>query len=584
MRQTKKGRKTTRNFRTTRRKRGGMPPRLDERTLKYLQGLQVRIEKEKEKKQNSESQYKALQYSEESYKKYLADQAKKEAEKEEAEKKALADAKAKAAADAKARTEAAAKAAAAKVLADAKAKEAADAKAKTEADNAAKIAAAAEILEQKRLQKAADEAAKEERKRLRAEAEKVAAAEAALAAAAAAAEKKRIQSEKKAQKKLEKAQTLAATSTNSERSTSSYASAKSHTTPIGLDVDTSGLSVADIDISLAKSLSPTMSRPITPIDKNGEYNPLFWDQFFTPEEIKDLSRDVSCTSIDNTKFFIPEIQAKNVKIGSVVVDSKKAASINRVLCKLIRIFGIMEAKFNELKFEYELLWKGTRAITLATGVSIDTHDIDMEIINRDRKDESDPEDRIHGIENRRYLARHIGTFIVNLISGARLSILDPQTPGVMNPDIIKISYMVGDNAYIPILDLSFDKKYTIKINDLPHSIADRDEKYIETITTTGLYKHPSIVSMKREKEVYLQKFTIENKKNDMEKMKAGLFKIDFALGKITKTPVDMRSKKLTEEDIEKKNKLQALIDARLAESKAQARSQKPSSNSNASKP
>ena len=584
MRQTKKGRKTTRNFRTTRRKRGGMPPRLDERTLKYLQGLQVRIEKEKEKKQNSESQYKALQYSEESYKKYLADQAKKEAEKEEAEKKALADAKAKAAADAKARMEAAAKAAAAKVLADAKAKEAADAKAKTEADNAAKIAAAAEILEQKRLQKAIDEAAKEERKRLRAEAEKVAAEKAALAAAAAAAEKKRIQSEKKAQKKLEKAQTLATTSTNSERSNSSYASAKSHTTPVGLDVDTSGLSVTDIDISLAKSLSPTRSRPITQIDKNGEYNPLFWDQFFTPEEIKELSRDMNCTSIDNTKFFIPEIQAKNVKIGSVVVDSKKAASINRVLCKLIRIFGIMEAKFNELKFEYELLWKGTRAITLATGVSIDTHDIDMEIINRDRKDESDIEDRVYGIENRRYLARHIGTFILNLISGERLSILDPQTPGVMNPDIIKISYMVGDNAYIPILDLSFDKKYTIKINDLPHSIADRDEKYIETITTTGLYKHPSIVSMKREKEVYLQKFTIENKKNDMEKMKAGLYKIDFALGKITKTPVDMRSKKLTEEDIEKKNKLKALIDARLADSKAKVQSQKPSSNSTASKP
>ena len=286
MRQTKKGRKTTRNFRTTRRKRGGMPPRLDERTLKYLQGLQVRIKKDKEKKQNSESQYKALQYSEESYKKYLAERVKNEAEKEEAEKKALADAKAKAAADAKARMEAAAKAAAAKVLADAKAKEAADAKAKTEADKAEKAKAAAEILEQKRLQKAIDEAAKKDRMSLREEAEKVAAAEAAAAAVAAAAEKKRIQSEKKAQKKLEKAKTLAATSTNSERSNSSYASAKSHTTPIGLDVDPSGL---DTDISLAKSLSPMVSRPIIQIDKNGEYNPLFWDQFFTPEEIKELA-------------------------------------------------------------------------------------------------------------------------------------------------------------------------------------------------------------------------------------------------------------------------------------------------------
>ena len=87
MRQTKKGRKTTRNFRTTRRKRGGMPPRLDERTLKYLQGLQARIEKEKEKKQNSESQYKALQYSEESYKKYLADQAKRQLKKKRLKRK-----------------------------------------------------------------------------------------------------------------------------------------------------------------------------------------------------------------------------------------------------------------------------------------------------------------------------------------------------------------------------------------------------------------------------------------------------------------------------------------------------------------
>ena len=576
MRQTKKGRKTTRNFRTTKRKRGGMPPpRLNDSTKKHLQAQLANQQQQQRQRQRA---YAQLEAEIAANKKYEEDQARNKREKEEAEKKALADAKAKAAADAKARMEAAAKAANAKVLADAKAKEAADAKAKTEAEKAEKAKAAAEILEQKRLQKAIDEAAKKERMTLREKAEKVAAAEAALAAAAAAAEKKRIKSEKKVQKRLEKALNLATTSTNSERSNSSYASAKSHAS---LDVDPSGL---DVDISLAKSLSPTVSRPIPPIDKNGEYNPLFWSKFFTPEEITELSLDVNCTSIDNTKFFIPEIQAKNVKIGSVVVDSKTATSINRVLCKLIRIFGIMEAKFNELKFEYELLWKGTRAITLDTGVSIDTHDIDMEIINRDRKDESDPEDHIYGIENRRYLARHIGTFIVNLISGVRLSILDPETPGVMNPDIIKISYMVGDNAYIPILDLSFDKKYTIKINDMPHSIADRDEKYIETITKTGLYKHPSIASMKREKEVYLQKFTIENKKNDMEKMKAGLFKIDFALGKITKTPVDMRSKKLTEEDIEKKNKLQALIDARLAESKAQARSQKPSSNSNASKP
>jgi len=590
MRQTKKGRKTTRNFRKTKRKRGGMPPRLDERTIKYLQGLQKRLEKEK--KQNSESEYKALQYSEESYKKYLADKAQKEAEKKQAEEKAAADAKEKAAADAKAKAAAVAKAKAEAEAKAAQAKIAAEEQAKLAAEQAEKAKADAEILEQKRLQKAIDDAAKEERKKIRADAEKAAAekaaAEKAAAAEAAAAEKERIRLEKKAKRKAAKAQAQAQieASTNShlsEKSNSSYASAKSHT---------SGLSMTDVDVALpeptglsqplalsAKSPARTESLPIPPIDRDVA---AFWSRFFTPGEIEELSRDVDCTYIDKTKFFIPEIQKKkNVKIGSVVVTPEQAISVNRVVCKLIRIFGIMEARFNERQFEFELIWKGTRAIMLATGVSIDTHDIDIEIINRDRREES-IERKEESKENRMRLASHICAFIRDVLSDAPLSILYPGDQDAVNPDILKISYMVGPR-YIPILDLCFNKTYTYRneINKTDTVIADRNEKYIETTSKRGLYKHPSIASMKREKDEYLRNYTIENKRSDIDKMKAGLFKINFALGKTTDKSVDVRPKPLTEKE---KKQLQELINERLAKSKTPSQSQKPSSNSTASKP
>ena len=168
-----------RNFRTTKRKRGGMPPRLDERTINYLQGLKRRLENDK--KQKNESPRQTLEFTQAAYDNYLVVQADNEAKKKQAAEKALADAKAKAASDVKAKTEAATKAKTEAATKAAQAKIAAVEQAKIAADNAIKIAADAEILEQKRLQKALDEAAKEERKKIRAEAEKVAAEEAAAA-------------------------------------------------------------------------------------------------------------------------------------------------------------------------------------------------------------------------------------------------------------------------------------------------------------------------------------------------------------------------------------------------------------------
>jgi hypothetical protein len=362
----------------------------------------------------------------------------------------------------------------------------------------------------------------------------------------------------------------------------------------GVDVvlpEPTGLSMTGVDVVLpeptglspplalsAKSPARTESLPIPPIDRDVA---AFWSRFFTPGEIEELSRDVDCTYIDKTKFFIPEIQKKkNVKIGSVVVTPEQAISVNRVVCKLIKIFGIMEARFNERQFEFELIWKGTRAIMLATGVSIDTHDIDIEIINRDRREES-IERKEEFKENRMRLASHICILIKDLLSDAPLSILYPGDPDAVNPDILKISYMVGPR-YIPILDLCFNKTYIYRneMNKTDTIVADRNEKYIETTSEGGLYKHPSIVSMKSEKDEYLRNYTIENRRSDIDKMKAGLFKINFALGKTTEKSVDARPKPLTEKE---KKQLQELINERLAKSKTPSQSQKPSLSSTSSK-
>lgn len=568
MRQTKKARKTTRNFRTTKRKLGGMPPRLDPSTIAHLQ---AKLKKKKEEQSDYLAEHMMnIEKQKKINKRIEAEKAKREAEAaeraREAENAIIAEReekiKLKAAADA------------VKAAADA-------AKVKEAAKRAESVRLAAENAEKKKAEKAAEEAAKEERKRIRA-------AEAAKVAEEAAAEKERIRLEKKAKRKAAKAISILEVSTNShlsEKSNSSYASAKSHT---------SGLSTTDVEFA---SPEPTGSSPsialsvksplrteslptytIPPIERNGVYDPVFWSYFFTTEEIEELSRDVNCGYIDTKKFFIPDIQEKNIMIGSVLVNHKQAASVNRVVCKLIRIFGIMEARFNERQFDFELIWKGTRAITLATGVLIDTHDIDIEIVNRNGKEESK-----YDRENRMRLASHICIFIRDILRGAPLSILYPGDQGAVNPDILKMSYMIG-SGYIPILDLCFDKTYTIKINKIDTIIADKNEKYIETVTKTGLYKHPSIASMKEEKEKYLHKYTIENKRNDVGKMESGLFKINFALGKITKKPIDMRPKQLTESEIEEKRKLQEIINERLKLSKAKAQSQMTSSNNTASKP
>lgn len=575
MRQTKKGRKT--NFRKTKRKRGGMPtgtPKGKEldRVLPLVKSMQAKLEKKRRGESPRQALY-DIDASMAAYEKHLKDQEQMKLNKKNAEieRERLASEAAIAAAEEKAQ-----KAAKAKALADEKAAKAAQAKLAADA----KLAAEAEktrLAEAYALKRKEDKAKAEvERKKL--VAEKTAAKKAEYA-------KKAEEDAKKAEAEAkEKAETQAQieTSTNSHLSEkSNSSSAKSHT---------SGLSMTGVDVVLpeptglspplalsAKSPARTESLPIPPIDRNGA---AFWSRFFTPGEIEELSRDVDCTYIDKTKFFIPEIQKKNVKIGSVVVTPEQAISVNRVVCKLIKIFGIMEARFNERQFEFELLWKGTRAIMLATGVSIDTHDIDIEIINRDRREEHiDRKEEFK--ENRMRLASHICILIKDLLSDAPLSILYPGDQDAVNPDILKISYMVGPR-YIPILDLCFNKTYTYRneINKTDTVIADRNEKYIETTSKRGLYKHPSIASMKREKDEYLRNYTIENRRSDIDKMKAGLFKINFALGKTTEKSVDARPKPLTEKE---KKQLQELINERLAKSKTPSQSQKPSSNSTSSK-
>jgi chemotaxis protein histidine kinase CheA len=544
MRQTKKGRKP--NFRTTKRKRGGMPTGAPKgKELERVLPLVERMQDKLKKKRQGESPYKTLEYTMAAHEKYLADQAQRELDKKNAEieRERLASE-----AEIAAKEEKALKAAKARALADEKALKAAKAKAEADAKAAAESEKAKAAAE-KAKEKAKAEAEKEERKRLRVAEDAKAAEE---ERAKVAAEKERLRLEKKAQR-----QALKTAEERARAEEQAIAEAQAHAR-------------AEVE---ARAIARSQMLHIQPI--NGM---LFWQPFFTPQELEYLQTlTVTREDIDSDRFYIPPDTIDT--IGPITVTPEQATSINRTLCKLILIFGILEQKFNERHFECELIWKGTRAITLATGVLLDTHDIDIEIVNSDKTDES-------GREKRMFLARHIGGLIGYLLYGAPLSILDPYDPKAINKDIVKISYMAGTRIYIPILDLGFDKKYVINIDEIPYVISDRNEEYIETTTKPGLlYKHPSIDSMKKEKEVYLKKYTQEGNPVDIKKMKAGLLKIEYASGNITKEEFEKaqtvpKSIPIIAED---KGKLQALIDARLAESKAKTQSQKPSSDSTSGK-
>jgi hypothetical protein len=555
MRQTKNRRKP--NFRTTKRKRGGMPtgaPKGKElaRVLPLVEKMQAKLAKKNQAQPDYLKEYQMNMAAQEKFLKRMADEkSKREAERAREEENAIIVAreekiKAKAAADAAKAAADVAKAAKAKAAAE---KAAAEAEKAKEAEKAVQIKA----------EKAKAAAEKEERKRLRAAEDAKAAEE---EKAKAVAEKERVRLEKKAQRQAlkiaeEQAEARARAEARAEAEEQAIAEAQAHAR-------------AEVE---ARAQARSQMLLIQPI--NGM---LFWQPFFTLQELSNLQMlTVSREDIDSARFYIPPDTIDT--IGPITVTPEQATSINRTLCKLILIFGILEQKFNERHFECELIWKGTRAITLATGVLLDTHDIDIEIVNRDKTDES-------GREKRMFLARHIGGLIGYLLYGTPLSILDPYDPKAINKDIIKISYMAGTRIYIPILDLGFDKKYVINIGEIPYVISDRNEEYIETTTKPGLlYKHPSIDSMKKEKEVYLQKYTQEGNPVDIKKMKDGLLKIEYASGNITKE--EFNKAQIVPKSIpiiaENKDKLQALIDARLAESKAKTQSQKPSSDSTSGK-
>jgi hypothetical protein len=534
--QTKR-RKIHPNFRKTRRKQGGMPPRLDPKAVAQAHKLQAKLAK----KRQGESPRQTLEYTQAAYDNYLADLAQRELDKKNAEEERERLAKEAVIA---AKEEKAQKAANAKAIADKKALEAANAKAASDTKKKAedeKAKETAEIAAQKKAAKDKANEEKEERKKLR--------------AAEAAAEAERIRSQKEAEKKDKKAEKKAKKAEKrakkieevSATSNSSYASARSE---------------------LSTTASPYT---IPPIDRKGKHDPVFWSQFFKPGEIENYADSVT---IDYKKFFIPEAQEDGTQFGPVLVDYKNTARINRALCKLIRIFGIMEAKFSEHQFEYELIWKGTRAITLATGVVIDTKDIDIEIVNRNGREESESDK-----ENRMRLASHICILIQDLLHPAPLSTLYPGDDNSVNPDILKLSYVIG-SGYVAILDLCFNKIYTKEIGSGKTKVvvADRNEKFVETITNTGLYKHPSIASMKAEKTEYLRAYTIENMRSDIKKMNSGLEKIDDALGETKKKTASIQ---MTEDD---KRIMQARITERLKLSKAEAQSRKLFLDNTASKP
>jgi len=570
MRQTKKGRKTTRNFRTTKRKRGGMPPRLDERTIKYFQGLERRLENEKKKK--SESPRKTLEYSEEAYKQHLVAQAQSKLDRQNAE---IAEKTAANEAALAAKEEKAQKAAAAKALVDDKALKATNAKVAADEKRAAeaeKTRLAAEYVLKKKEDKAKAEV---ERKKL--VAEKTAA--------------KKAEDEKKAEdaKKDEDAKKALAEAEAKALAEAKEAEAKEAEAKKAEEADRK------------KKAELIESLDVEPVG----YDKKFWLNFFPVETITAMQTLMPSKECVSNNFYIEK------------TDNAP------IIQKLIVLYGTIASRLKTVNFPCKIVWKGTRAIGLNTPEklpNLPTHDIDMGLVPLDK---SVTEVRMKN------LALHIAE-LTNHVLEEKLSVLHPRA-NPHNSEIVKLSRSVYGRLDA-LVDIGFTYKRFLIVNgtqiELSPTYNEKGTKCFGDLEQ--LYEYPVLESMKIEKEVYIAKYRHElapyaypNERivRFINNLQEGLYKIYYVmglfdphteavfLGKQKEKELEFAEKERQREEIKltmaqaksrastsaltqklTKDEVQELLNKTIAESKAKAQStmpsqsQKPPSNSTASKP
>lgn len=259
-------------------------------------------------------------------------------------------------------------------------------------------------------------------------------------------------------------------------------------------------------------------------------------------------------------FYEPNDPNAIVKYGNEVFDPANSV-VKIILRKIFVLYGAVETQLYTTKSPYQLVMKGTRALYLnkeAFGKTLITSDIDVSIIRR-----SDYiEDGESSYETRKKLAEYIASLIKTLCEGFGYEI--EATIPIHNKDIVKITYRnTSSGERIALSDIGITQEDTI--GESPNPAVDIDNYIRMSLLIQGIYVtflYPTVYNMKLEKELNREYYLLTGDTRRLNKMITGLNKIKYVLGELAYETTE--GKQIVERALEERER--RLIDAEKVKS------------------
>ena len=255
-----------------------------------------------------------------------------------------------------------------------------------------------------------------------------------------------------------------------------------------------------------------------------DHEPEFWKPLFKKNELFELKEKVrvmlapdfqiklvnkevpelwsACKIVKRyfPSYFVPMKNKSYVIASGYTRDQEVDFSNYQILCcTSMLLFGILSARFVLKDQDYQLVFKGGKAIQMGLPTEYVSEDIDIVV---EPIVEYDPV----LIQN---ITGHLALLMKWLLP-LEISVLPPGA----NPHIYKLSFQMSNHRFRPFADLDFKQ---IDPRDPFFKELDTDQYFIEPLDEHALFKRPTIEKILEEKIFYYTKY-----KRNLEQINQGL--------------------------------------------------------------
>ena len=240
---------------------------------------------------------------------------------------------------------------------------------------------------------------------------------------------------------------------------------------------------------------------------------LFWSPIFKRTELMELKERLHARIAADTKiklknhdlpevwsvcktvkkffpgYFVPlRNKSFNVQYGRIREKEEDFSAYQIICCSTMMLYGIIASRLLMHDQDYQLLFKGGKAIQMGLQTEYDTEDIDVII------------DPIYAYD--RVMVDNISGHLALLIRWL-LPFYTTVLPPGKNPDVYKVSFIKSDRSFKAFSDIDLKQ-----IDPLDPYFRDYDvtHRYIDALQEDARFKRPLVEKILEEKIFYYKKY------------------------------------------------------------------------------